>query len=85
MKKSQDMRSRLDRSARPSIQGWKQHSHPDFQQMKTNVSIEMGWGRLIFGHTFDTNENLAEAIRAEEENQRDIAFYIRDPDRKSVV
>ncbi len=79
MKKNQDMRSRLDRSSRPSVRGWKKQNHPDFQRMKTNASVEMGWGRLIFGHTFDTNEHLAEAIRAEEEDQRDIAFYIRDP------
>ena len=39
----------------------------------------MGWGRLIFGQTFETTESLASAIRAEEDECRDIAFYIRDP------
>jgi len=47
--------------------------------MRSNAAIDMGWGRLIFGQTFNTIESLANAVRAEEENCRDIAFYIRDP------
>jgi GNAT-family acetyltransferase (TIGR03103 family) len=41
--------------------------------------VDCGWGRLIFGHTFADNQALAEVIQAEQEGQRDIALYLRDP------
>ncbi len=44
-----------------------------------NVYVECGWGRLIFGHTFDDNQLIAELLRGEEEGKRDIALYLRDP------
>ncbi|MEQ8193027.1 MAG: N-acetylglutaminylglutamine synthetase [Rhodospirillales bacterium] len=46
---------------------------------KKNVAIECGWGRLIFAHTFESNEVLSKALKAEKEGCRDIAFYVRDP------
>lgn len=49
------------------------------QQMPSNVVIECGWGRLIFGHTFSDAHKLVSTIRAEEEDKRDIALYLRDP------
>lgn len=79
MKKNYDRNYRLKRASTPSVRSWQKPAEAVTRDMRTNVSVEMGWGRLIFGQTFDTNENLANAIRAEEENQRDIAFYIRDP------
>lgn len=41
--------------------------------------VDCGWGRLIFGHTFESAEQLAEVLRAEGPDRRDIAFYVRDP------
>jgi GNAT-family acetyltransferase (TIGR03103 family) len=41
--------------------------------------IDCGWGRLIFANTFPNAEELAEALRAEGPDRRDIAFYVRDP------
>lgn len=49
------------------------------QQMPSDVVIECGWGRLIFGHTFSDANKLVSTIRAEEEDKRDIALYLRDP------
>ncbi|WP_333829119.1 N-acetylglutaminylglutamine synthetase [Pararhodobacter sp.] len=46
---------------------------------KANAVTDCGWGRLIFGHTFDSADALAEALRAEGPEERDIAFYVRDP------
>ncbi|MCC5970299.1 MAG: N-acetylglutaminylglutamine synthetase [Pararhodobacter sp.] len=46
---------------------------------RANAQVDCGWGRLIFGHTFDSTEALAEALRAEGPEERDIAFYVRDP------
>jgi GNAT-family acetyltransferase (TIGR03103 family) len=47
--------------------------------MDSEVALAMGWGRLIFGHTFQTNEQLADTLLAERDGERDISLYIRDP------
>ena len=44
-----------------------------------SVVVDCGWGRLIFGQTFDTPQEIAEVLRSEAEGQRDVAFYVRDP------
>jgi len=54
-------------------------SHGDTQDDAHNVAINCGWGRLLFGQTFENAADLAECIRAEGPGRRDIAFYIRDP------
>jgi GNAT-family acetyltransferase (TIGR03103 family) len=46
---------------------------------KKNAALDCGWGRLLFGQTFDTAQALADCIRAEGPGRRDIAFYIEDP------
>lgn len=47
--------------------------------MKHAVSVRCGWGRLIFGQTFDRPEELAAALKEEAEGERDVALYVRDP------
>ncbi len=44
-----------------------------------DAMVDCGWGRLIFAHTFESDEKLADALRAEGPDRRDIAFYVRDP------
>ncbi len=44
-----------------------------------NVAVACGWGRLLFGQTFEDPAELAETMRAETPERRDIAFYVRDP------
>ena len=46
---------------------------------KTSVVLDCGWGRLIFAHTFESNDRIVEALRQEGQEQRDIAFYVNDP------
>jgi GNAT-family acetyltransferase (TIGR03103 family) len=41
--------------------------------------VDCGWGRLIFGQTFDDLGELSRSLREETEGQRDVAFYVRDP------
>lgn len=41
--------------------------------------IDVGWGRLIFAHTFPDPQSVAEVLLNERPNQRDIAFYVNDP------
>ncbi len=63
----------------PSLRYWEQPSEQVARQMKSDVILPMGWGRLIFGHTFSTCEDLANAILQETPGHRDIAVYLRDP------
>ncbi|WP_041375534.1 N-acetylglutaminylglutamine synthetase [Polymorphum gilvum] len=44
-----------------------------------DVAVDCGWGRLIFGTTFDEPGALVAALQEERPDRRDIAFYVRDP------
>ena len=46
---------------------------------KRDVAVECGWGRLVFGQTFDDWRTLAKVLRSEELGQRDICIYHPDP------
>jgi GNAT-family acetyltransferase (TIGR03103 family) len=46
--------------------------------MATNIELELGWGRLIFGQTFADPAELAEALRREGPGRRDICIYARE-------
>ncbi len=54
-------------------------AHP-LQPSQRNVSLDCGWGHLLFAHTFssDPAELVAELLN-EGEKQRDLAMYVRDP------
>ncbi len=41
--------------------------------------LDCGWGRLVFGQTFDDQVHVADVLRAEEAGARDICIYLRDP------
>lgn len=43
------------------------------------VILPVGWGRLLFAHTFPSPQAVATAVREEKPGQRDIAFYLTDP------
>lgn len=55
------------------------HVDPAEGAPKPNAIVDCGWGRLIFAHTFDSAEDVAEALAAERPERRDIALYARDP------
>jgi GNAT-family acetyltransferase (TIGR03103 family) len=44
-----------------------------------NAVIDCGWGRLIFGQTYEAAETLVDTLCGEQPNRRDIAFYVPDP------
>lgn len=46
---------------------------------KTGATVHCGWGRILFAQTFESAAQLAEEMRNERPDQRDIAFYVRDP------
>ena len=45
----------------------------------TDVVLELGWGRLVFGQTFADNDRIAEVMRGEASGRRDICMYLPDP------
>jgi GNAT-family acetyltransferase (TIGR03103 family) len=47
--------------------------------VRPDVTLECGWGRLVFGQTFTSQERLEAVLRAEKLGRRDICIYPRDP------
>ncbi len=47
--------------------------------MAQDCAVDCGWGRLLFAQTFTDPKALAEALREEGPDQRDIACYVNDP------
>jgi GNAT-family acetyltransferase (TIGR03103 family) len=47
--------------------------------VERDVTLECGWGRLVFGQTFTSLERLEAVLRAERLGRRDICIYPRDP------
>ena len=59
-----------------------EHLHavgPDQKPQRPNAIVNCGWGRVLFGQTFSSPKDIADAIRSEGPDRRDIAFYVRDP------
>lgn len=65
----------LDVENSPSLKSWGEPA----DLPKKNLTIECGWGRLLFAHTFASSEKVAQSLREEGENKRDLALYVRDP------
>jgi GNAT-family acetyltransferase (TIGR03103 family) len=63
-----------------SLKNWGEPPAPhNDDDVKENVTVDCGWGRLIFGQTFTSAEALAEMVQEEGPNRRDVAFYVREP------
>lgn len=45
----------------------------------SDAIVNLGWGRLLFGQTFQSAAQLVKELRAEADGCRDVALYIRDP------
>jgi GNAT-family acetyltransferase (TIGR03103 family) len=58
---------------------WLQPSAHQRQGMASDVVLDMGWGRLVFGQTFPDLRDIVDALRAEESGRRDICIYPPDP------
>lgn len=75
---------RLTRLRTPESAGfYQEHLHGGNQEegssTNRNVVLDCGWGRLLFAQTFENNEAIIEALRAEAPASRDILFYVSDP------
>ncbi|HEV2059530.1 MAG TPA: GNAT family N-acetyltransferase, partial [Solirubrobacteraceae bacterium] len=62
-----------------STRSWVQPGERGNGNIRSDVVLDCGWGKLIFGQTFQDQDALIEALRAEESGRRDIAMYLRDP------
>lgn len=60
----------------PSLRHWQT---PNSFSGRSGAVREMGWGRLIFAHTFEDLADVAETLCNEAKGRRDIALYLRDP------
>jgi len=69
---------RLERRRAPSVSSWdNKPRHED--EIWSETVVDCGWGRLIFGQTFDELKRLAECLQEERAGTRDVALYLRDP------
>ncbi len=79
MPKSRKIQHRYQRTLSPSLRSWEKPRGQVARKMKSDAVLEMGWGRLVFGHTFDDIANIAKLLKNEKRGKRDVAFYIPDP------
>jgi len=69
---------RLERSRAPSVASWESGVRRDME-MPSDAAVDCGWGRLLFGQTFDDPQTLARVLQEERPGKRDVALYLRDP------
>jgi GNAT-family acetyltransferase (TIGR03103 family) len=79
MENPHNLRERLERATSLSVQSWQRPKGPDADKIARDITVDMGWGRILFGQTFQSAESLYEEICNEENSKRDITFYLRDP------
>ncbi len=79
MAKDRRTSHRVERQGSPTLRNWDAPRRPHGKPQRSNVTVDCGWGRLIFAQTFEDNEQLADAICEEAPGQRNIALYINDP------
>ncbi len=62
-----------------STRSWDARPEHLTADLTPNVALECGWGRLIFGQTFASHDELVAAVSGEEPGRRDICLYVREP------
>ncbi|MGD2171757.1 MAG: N-acetylglutaminylglutamine synthetase [Gammaproteobacteria bacterium] len=62
-----------------SLKHWGEPPSAIAGKLDRQAIVDCGWGRLIFGQTFNSNSRLAEFLCDEQSGQRDVALYARDP------
>jgi GNAT-family acetyltransferase (TIGR03103 family) len=69
---------RLERRRGPSVSSWDNKPRSD-DEIWSETVVDCGWGRLIFGQTFNDPERVARCLQEERPGNRDVALYLRDP------
>ena len=70
---------RLERSHSASGRSPRVDHRGNAPKVRQNASVDCGWGRLLFGQTFDDLQRLANSLREERPGKRDIALYLDEP------
>jgi GNAT-family acetyltransferase (TIGR03103 family) len=60
-----------------SLKNWGQR--PEYSGIPPYACVDCGWGRLIFGQTFDEPQALAAMLEGETTGERDVALYVHEP------
>ena len=58
-----------------SLKHWGDPPRSIASRLDGEVTVDCGWGRLIFGQTFQSNTRLAKELANETPGQRDLALY----------
>lgn len=69
----------LDSEQMASLRNWGSLPSDMEERMRADVTVDCGWGRVIFAQTFDAPQKIAAALSDERHGQRDIALYAREP------
>ena len=71
---------RVGRASAPSVDSTGSTVTPrDRKTWTADCAVDCGWGRLLFAHTFKGPEKVVRTLLDEQSDQRDIAFYLHDP------
>ncbi|RRJ82940.1 N-acetylglutaminylglutamine synthetase [Aestuariirhabdus litorea] len=62
-----------------SLKSWGKLPSGTAEALRQECVVNCGWGRLIFGQTFDSNKRIAKELKRETTGTRDVALYVRDP------
>lgn len=71
-----DEQRELDRLAR---RGWGEVPERLATTRAVDDALDCGWGRLVFGQTYDDPRKLANVLAAESLGRRDVCLYAKDP------
>jgi GNAT-family acetyltransferase (TIGR03103 family) len=76
-----DVRRRSPAAVQDPLTGrsWRAPSAHQRRGMHTDVALDLGWGRLVFGQTYADLRDIVAVLGAEETGRRDICIYPRDP------
>ncbi|MEU8089461.1 N-acetylglutaminylglutamine synthetase [Micromonospora chalcea] len=73
-------RERIGPGGDPVAPGTPEQRQPETASTDASgVVLDCGWGRLVFGQTFDDQVHVADVLRSEAVGARDICIYLRDP------
>jgi len=60
-----------------SLKSWGER--PEHSGIPNETTVDCGWGRLIFGQTFEQPAALAAMLERETPGERDVALYVHEP------
>ena len=78
-------RKRVREAAKPALgdglstRSWDVRPSHLTGDLESDTALECGWGRLVFGQTFASHDDLVAEVAREEPGRRDICLYVREP------